>query len=39
MIGNISNFQFLTSKDVLPVKVLVEKAAAMKNFEYYLLDK
>ena len=29
----------MTSKNVLPEKVLLEKAAVMKRFEYLLLDK
>ena len=29
----------MTSKNVLPEKALLEKAAAMKRFEYLLLDK
>ena len=32
--GNVSKYEFLTSKDVLP-----EKAATMKRFEYSLLGK
>ena len=32
--GNISKIEFLTSKDVLPEKNLLEKAATMKRFEY-----
>ena len=32
--GNISKFEFLTGKDVLPEKDLLEKAATMKIFEY-----
>ena len=32
--GNISKIELLTSKDVLPEKHLLEKAATMKRFEY-----
>ena len=32
--GNVSNYEFLTGKDVLPEKDLLEKAAIMKRFEY-----
>ena len=32
--GNISKYKFLTGKDVLPEKDLLEKAATMKRFEY-----
>ena len=32
--GNVSKYEFLTGKDVLPEKELVEKAAALKRFEY-----
>ena len=32
--GNISKNELLTSKDVLPEKNLLEKAATMKRFEY-----
>ena len=31
--GNVSKYEFLTSKDVLPEKDLLEKAAAIKKFE------
>ena len=31
--GNVSKYEFLTSKDVLPEKDLLEKAAAIKRFE------
>ena len=37
--GNISKYDFLTGKDVLPEKDLLEKAAAIKRFEYSLLGK
>ena len=33
--GNVSKYEFLTGKDVLPEKDLPEKAATMKRFEYY----
>ena len=31
--GNISKYEFLTDKDVLPEKDLPKKAAAIKEFE------
>ena len=37
--GNVSKYQFLTGKDVLPDKDLQEKAAALKRFEYLPLGK
>ena len=37
-LGNVSKYEFLTSKDVLPGKDLLEKAATMKRFEYSPLD-
>ena len=37
--ANISKYEFLTGKDVLPEKYLLEKAATMKRLEYLLLDK
>ena len=37
--GNISKYEFLTGKDVLPEKKLLEKAAAIKTFEYSPLGK
>ena len=37
--GNISKYKLLTGKDVLPVKYLLEKAAAIKRFEYSPLVK
>ena len=37
--GNVSKYEFLTGKDVLPEKELVEKAAALKRFEYSPLGK
>ena len=30
--GNVSKFEFLSGKDVLPEKELLEKAATMKRF-------
>ena len=35
--GNIGKYEFLTGKDVLPEKDLLEKAATIKRFEYSLL--
>ena len=32
--GNVSKYEFLTNKDVLPEKDFLEKAATMKKFEY-----
>ena len=37
--GNVSTYEFLTGKDVLPKKDLLEKAATMKRFEYSPLGK
>ena len=37
--GNVSKYEFLTGKDVFPEKGLLEKAATMKRFEYFLLGK
>ena len=37
--GNISKYEFLPSKNVLPEKDLVEKAATMKRFKYSPLGK
>ena len=39
MSGNISKYEFLTGKDILLEKGLLEKAAAMKRFECPLLGK
>ena len=33
--GNISKYEFLTGKDVLPEKDLPKKAAAIKEFKYF----
>ena len=32
--GNVSKYEFLTGKDVLPEKDLLTKAAPIKEFEY-----
>ena len=37
--GNVSKYEFLTGKDALPKKDLLEKAATMKRFEYSPLAK
>ena len=37
--GNVSKYEFLTSKDVSPEKSLLEKAATTKRFEYSPLGK
>ena len=37
--GNVSKFEFVTSKDVSPEKSLLEKAATTKRFEYSPLGK
>ena len=37
--GNIGKHEFLIGKDVLREKDLLEKAAAIKRFEYSLLGK
>ena len=37
--GNVGIYEFLTSKDVLPEKELLEKAATIKRFEYSILSK
>ena len=37
--GNVSKYEFLTGKDVLPQKDLLEKASTMKSFEYLPLGK
>ena len=37
--GNVSKYEFLTGKDDLPEKVLLEIAATMKRFEYSPLGK
>ena len=37
--GNVSKYEFLTGKDLLPEKDLLGKAAAIKRFEYSSLGK
>ena len=37
--GNVSKYEFLTGKYVLPEKDLLEKAASIKIFEYSPLGK
>ena len=37
--GNVSKHEFLTGRDVLTEKGLLEKAAALKRFEYLPLGK
>ena len=37
--GNVSKYEFLIGKDVLPKRGLLEKAATMKRFEYSPLGK
>ena len=37
--GNVSKYEFLTDKDVLAEKDLLEKAAALKRFEYSPIGK
>ena len=32
--GNVSKYEFLTGKNILPEKGVLEKAATMKRFEY-----
>ena len=39
MLVNVSKYEFLTGKDVLSEKHLLEKAAAIKRFEYSPLGK
>ena len=36
---NVSKCEFLTGKDILPEKCLLQKAAALKRFEYSPLGK
>ena len=33
-LGNVSKYEFLTGKDVLPQKDLLQKAVKIKRFEY-----
>ena len=37
--GNVTEYEFLTAKDVLPEKDLQEKAPTIKGFEYSQLGK
>ena len=37
--GNVSKYEFLTGRDVLPEKDLLKKVATMKRFEYSPLGK
>ena len=37
--GNVSKHEFLSGRDVLPEKGLLEKAVALKRFEYLPLGK
>ena len=37
--GNVSKYEFLNGKDVLPEKDLLEKAATTKRLEYSRLGK
>ena len=37
--GNVSKCEFLTGNDALPEKDLLEKATALKRFEYFALGK
>ena len=37
--GNVSKYEFLTGKDFLPEKCLLEKAATLKKYEYSPLGK
>ena len=39
LLGNVSKYEFLTGKDILPTKDLLEKVTAMKRFECSLLGK
>ena len=39
LLGNVSKYEFLTGKDVLFKKHLLEKATTMKTFEYSPLGK
>ena len=38
-LGNVNKYGFLTRKDVLPVRDLLEYAATLKRFEYSPLGK
>ena len=35
--GNVSKYEFLSDKDLLPENDLIEKAATKKRFEYLIL--
>ena len=37
--GNVSKYQFLTGKDVLPEKDLLERATTIQRFEYSPLGR
>ena len=37
--GNVSKYEFLTGKDVLPEKGLLEQNVELKRFQYFPLDK
>ena len=37
--GHFSKYEFLTGKDILPEKDLLEKTATVKRFEYSILGK
>ena len=37
--GNVSKYEFLTGKDVLPEKGLLEQTIELKRFQYFPLDK
>ena len=37
-LGNVSKYEFLTGKDVLPEKDLLQKAVKIKRFEYSSLS-
>ena len=39
LLGSVFKYEFLTDKDILPEKDLLEKAATIKRFEYSLLCK
>ena len=37
--GNVSKYEFLTGKDVLPEKGLLEQTIELKRFQHFPLDK
>ena len=37
--GNVSKYEVLADKDVLPEKNVLENSAKLKTFEYFLLGK